>query len=149
MLLSMQCSGDALPDRLKLLLHSQKSGIEKRRELATLLTEITGYTSDSVIEAMTNSVLEVKDDTELQVAFLAGMHDNLVDHKLTTSGKNVVLNAFAHHCDSLNRVRVIDHAFARLRDYKPILAQVFRRQAEEFLRQKRMPVRNRSESTTN
>ena len=84
--------------------------------MATLLTEITGDTSGYVIEAMTNSVLEVKDDTELQVAFLNGMYDNLVDDKLTTSGKNAVLNAFTHHCENLNRVRVIDHAFARLQD---------------------------------
>ena len=145
---SMQCSGDALANRLKLLLKSQKNGFEKRGELATLLTEITGDTSDSVIEAMTNSVLEVKDDTELQVAFLDGMHDNLVDDKLTTSGKNAVLNAFTHHCENLNRVRVIDHAFARLQDAQPSQAQAFLRQAEAFLRQKRMPVRKRSESMT-
>ena len=98
---------------------------------------------------MMNSILEVKDDTELQVAFLAGMHDNLVDDKLTTSGKNVVLNAFAHHRDPLNRVRVIDHAFARLQTYKPSQAEVCLRQAEAFLRQKRTPVRKRSESMTN
>ena len=80
---------------------------------------------------------------------LFGMYDNLVDDKLTTSGKNAVLNAFTHHCDHLNRVRVIDHAFARLQDAQPSQAQAFLRQAEAFLRQKRMPVRKRSESMTN
>jgi len=59
---SRQCSGDALANRLKLLLKSQKNGFEKRAELATLLTEITGDTSDSVIEEMANSVAELKDD---------------------------------------------------------------------------------------
>ena len=59
---SRQCSGDALANRLKLLLKSQKNGIEKMAELATLLTEITGDTSDSVIEEMANSVAELKDD---------------------------------------------------------------------------------------
>ncbi len=67
--LSMQCSGDALPDRLKLLLHSQKSAIDKRAELATLLKELTRCTSDSVIAEMTNSVVQVKDDTQLHVEF--------------------------------------------------------------------------------
>ena len=108
---SRQCSGDALANRLKLLLKSQKNGIEKRAELATLLKEITGDTSDSVIEEMTNSVVELKDDTELQAAFLNGMTDNLVDDKLTTSGKNVVLNAFTNQCGNLNRVGIIERAF--------------------------------------
>ena len=111
---SRQCSGDALANRLKLLLKSQKNGIEKRAELATLLTEITGDTSDSVIEEMTNSVVELKDDTELQAAFLNGMTDNLVGDKLTTSGRNVVLNAFTNRCGNLNRVGIIERAFETL-----------------------------------
>ena len=79
--------------------------------MATLLKDITRGTSDSVIEEMTNSVVELKDDTELQAAFLNGMTDNLVDDKLTTSGKNVVLNAFRNHCGNLNRVGIIKEAF--------------------------------------
>ena len=79
--------------------------------MATLLKDITRGTSDSVIEEMTNSVVELKDDTELQAAFLNGMTDNLVDDKLTTSGKNVVLNAFTNHCGNLNRVGIIEQAF--------------------------------------
>ena len=82
--------------------------------MATLLKDITRGTSDSVIEEMTNSVVELKDDTELQAAFLNGMTDNLVDDKLTTSGKNVVLSAFRHHCGNLNTVGIIKEAFDRL-----------------------------------
>ena len=112
---SRQCSGDALANRLKLLLKSQKNGFEKRAELATLLTEITGDTSDSVIEEMANSVAELKDDTELQAAFLNGMTDNLVGDKLTTSGRNVVLKAFTNRCGNLKRVLTIERAFETLR----------------------------------
>ena len=79
--------------------------------MATLLKDITRGTSDSVIEEMTNSVVELKDDTELQAAFLIRMTDNLVDDKLTTCGKNVVLNAFRNHCGNLNRVGIIKEAF--------------------------------------
>ena len=114
---SMQCSGDALADRLKLLLHSQKSAIDKRVELATLLKELTRCTSDSVIEEMTNSVVEVKDDTQLHVEFLNGMYANLVAHKLTTSGKNAVLNVFIHHLENHTRVGIIDRAFQRLQHW--------------------------------
>ena len=113
---SMQCSGDALANRLKLLLKSQKSGIDKRAELATLLKELTRCTSDSVIAEMTNSVVQVKDDTQLHVEFLNGMYANLVADKLTTSGKNAVLNVFTHHCENLTRVGIIDRAFKRLQD---------------------------------
>ncbi len=56
---SLPCSGDALANRLNLLFRSQKSGNEKRAELATLLKDITRGTSDSVIEDMTNSVVEL------------------------------------------------------------------------------------------
>ena len=44
------------------------------------------------------------------------MNNNLVDDKLTTSGKNAVLSAFTHHCENLNRVGIIDRAFERLQD---------------------------------
>ena len=49
----MQCSGDALANRLKLLLKSQRVG-------------------SKMIGEMMNSILEVKDDAELQVTFLNG-----------------------------------------------------------------------------
>ena len=116
---SMQCSGDALADRLKLLLHSQKSAMDKRVELATLLKELTRCTSDSVIAEMTNSVVQVKDDTQLHVEFLNGMYANLVAHKLTTSGKNAVLNVFIHHLENHTRVGIIDRAFQRLQHWQP------------------------------
>ena len=131
---SMQCSGDwhALADRLKLLLHSQKSAMDKRVELATLLKELTRCTSDSVIEEMTNSVVEFKDDTQLHVEFLKGMYANLVADKLTTSGKNAVLNVFTHHFENHTRVGIVDRAFERLqhpqtRERLPVFPESVRR----------------------
>ena len=132
---SMQCSGDwhALADRLKLLLHSQKSAMDKRVELATLLKELTRCTSDSVIAEMTNSVVQVKDDTQLHVEFLNGMYANLVADKLTTSGKNAVLNVFTHHLENHTRVGIVDRAFQRLQQHSqtrerlPIFPEAARR----------------------
>ena len=49
----MQCSGDALANRLKLLLKSQRVCSE-------------------MIAEMIDSILKVKDDDELQVTFLNG-----------------------------------------------------------------------------
>ncbi len=79
-----------LADRLNEVVLSQKTGSEKRAELATLLQEISTDTCPDVILAMTKTVAMCKEDTAFQAEFLDGMTHNLDNGNLTVSSAGEV-----------------------------------------------------------
>ena len=114
-------------DRLNKVVLSQKTGSEKRAELATLLQEISTDTCPVVILAMTKTVAICKEDTTFQAEFLDKMTHNLDNGKLTVSSAGEVIDEFKQYCGNLNTVSSAQRPFVRLQEAYSIAYEVARK----------------------